>query len=129
MACRTRSRLPNVGDYVEYTVLENSVIVVNTKNGVKAFHNACRHRGVRLATGPGNCKNAGFICPFHGWRWNPEGKNTFVFGKQVFNEKLLDQANIDLVPCRVEFWPVAPLSILTIAHRPCSIVSARWLTG
>ncbi|KMS52016.1 (2Fe-2S)-binding protein [Novosphingobium barchaimii LL02] len=103
MACRLEE-IPNVGDYTQYTILDKSVILVNTKNGVKAFHNACRHRGVRLATGPGNCAKQGFVCPFHGWRWNPEGKNTFVFGKQVFSEELLDKAEIDLVPCRVEFW-------------------------
>lgn len=103
MACRLEE-IPEVGDYVEYTILEKSVIVVHTKNGVKAFHNACRHRGVRLATGPGNCRKQGFICPFHGWRWNAEGENTFVFGKQIFTEELLDKAEIDLKPCRVEFW-------------------------
>jgi phenylpropionate dioxygenase-like ring-hydroxylating dioxygenase large terminal subunit len=80
------------------------VILVNTKNGVKAFHNACRHRGVRLVDQPGNCAKTGFICPFHGWRWNAEGKNTFVFGKQIFAEDLLDQAEIDLPAVRVEFW-------------------------
>lgn len=103
MACRLEE-IPNVGDYTEYTILKKSVIIINTKNGVKAFHNACRHRGVRLATGPGNCAKAGFICPFHGWRWSPEGENTFVFGKHVFNEALLDKAEINLAPCRVEFW-------------------------
>ena len=103
MACRLEE-IPNVGDYVEYTILDKSVIVVNTKNGVKAFHNACRHRGVRLATGPGNCAKTGFICPFHGWRWNAEGQNTFVFGKQIFSDALLDHAEIDLPPVRVEFW-------------------------
>jgi phenylpropionate dioxygenase-like ring-hydroxylating dioxygenase large terminal subunit len=103
MACRLEE-IPEVGDYVEYTILDKSVIVVNTKNGVKAFHNACRHRGVRLANGPGNCAKTGFICPFHGWRWNAEGKNTFVYGKQIFNERLLDHAEIDLPPVRVEFW-------------------------
>ena len=103
MAARLEE-IPNIGDYVEYTILDKSVIVVRTKNGVKAFHNACRHRGVRLATGPGNCKTQGFICPFHGWRWNTEGENTFVFGKQVFSPDLLDKAEINLAPCRVEFW-------------------------
>ncbi len=103
MACRLEE-IPEVGDYVEYSILEKSVIIVHTKSGVKAFHNACRHRGVRLATGPGNCGKQGFICPFHGWRWNAEGENTFVFGKQIFSEELLDRAEIDLKPCRVEFW-------------------------
>jgi phenylpropionate dioxygenase-like ring-hydroxylating dioxygenase large terminal subunit len=103
MACRLEE-IPDIGDYVEYTLLDKSVIIVRTKTGVKAFHNACRHRGVRLATGPGNCKTAGFICPFHGWRWNMEGENTFVFGKQVFSAELLDKAEINLAPCRIDFW-------------------------
>jgi nitrite reductase/ring-hydroxylating ferredoxin subunit len=103
MACRLEE-IPEVGDYVEYSILEKSVIIVRTKTGVKALHNACRHRGVRLATGPGNCKTTGFICPFHGWRYNMDGANTFVFGKQVFNAALLEHAEIDLAPCRVEFW-------------------------
>ncbi len=103
MACRLEE-IPNIGDYTEYKILDKSVIIIRSKNGVKAFHNACRHRGVQLATGPGNCKTKGFICPFHGWRWNTEGENTFVFGKQVFSEELLDHAEIDLKPCRIEFW-------------------------
>ena len=103
MAARLEE-IPNVGDYVEYTILDKSVIVVNTKDGVKAFHNACRHRGVRLATGPGNCAKKGFICPFHGWRWSPEGKCTFVFGKQIFSEDLLAADQIDLPPVRLETW-------------------------
>jgi len=103
MACRLEE-IPEIGDYTEYTILARSVIIVRTKTGVKAFHNACRHRGVRLATGPGNCKSAGFICPFHGWRFNADGENTFVFGKQVFSPELLDKAEINLVPCRIDFW-------------------------
>jgi phenylpropionate dioxygenase-like ring-hydroxylating dioxygenase large terminal subunit len=103
MACRLEE-IPELGDYTEYTILGKSVIIVRTKTGVKAFHNACRHRGVRLATGPGNCKSAGFICLFHGWRFNADGENTFVFGKQVFSPELLDKAEINLVPCRIDFW-------------------------
>ena len=71
---------------------------------MKAFRNACRHRGLRLAHGPGHCGNEGFACPFHGWRWNREGENTFVFGRQFFDEEMLGRADIDLAPVRVEFW-------------------------
>ena len=103
MACRLE-QIPNVGDYIEYTNLGKSVIVVRAKDGVKAFHNACRHRGVQLLSGHGNCKAQGIICPFHGWRWNTEGKNTFVYGKHMFTEHQLDQADLALAPCRVEEW-------------------------
>ena len=103
MACRLEE-IPDVGDYVEYRNLGKSVIVVRTRTGVRAFHNACRHRGVQLASGHGNCKTRGFICPFHGWRWNMDGKNTFVFAREIFKPEQLEQAEIDLVPCRIEEW-------------------------
>jgi phenylpropionate dioxygenase-like ring-hydroxylating dioxygenase large terminal subunit len=103
MACRLEE-IPNVGDFTEYTILNRSVIIVRTKSGVKAFHNACRHRGVRLVTEPGNCEVRGFNCPFHGWRWNVDGANTFVFDRKSFDEDILDRAEIDLAPCRIEFW-------------------------
>lgn len=103
MACRLEE-IPEVGDYVEYTLLEKTVVVVRTPSGVKAFHNICRHRGMRLVEGGGNCGAAGFICPFHGWRYDMGGKNTFVFGREVFSEALLGHAEIDLKPCRVETW-------------------------
>ena len=103
MAARLEE-IPNLGDYVEYQILDKSVIIVNTKSGIKAFHNACRHRGVRLASGSGNCRTKGFICPFHGWRWNSEGENTFVFAKHIFSEEALDKAELNLVPCRLETW-------------------------
>jgi carnitine monooxygenase subunit len=103
MACRIE-QVPNVGDFIEYNNLGKSVIVVRTKAGIKAFHNACRHRGMQLAQGHGNCAVKGFICPFHGWRWNIEGKNTFVYGKQLFSERQLEQAEIALRPCRTELF-------------------------
>ncbi len=103
MACRLEE-IPEVGDYVEYTILDWSVIVVRTDSGIKAFQNTCRHRGVQLVDEPGNCRKSGFICPFHGWRWNMDGENTFVFGRKIFSPELLDKAEIDLVSCRVELW-------------------------
>jgi nitrite reductase/ring-hydroxylating ferredoxin subunit len=103
MACRLEE-IPDIGDWVEYKILDKSVIVVRTKEGIKAFHNACRHRGVRFANGHGNCAAQGFVCPFHGWRWNMDGENIFVFGRAKFNEEDLDRADIALVPCRVESW-------------------------
>ena len=101
MACR-QEQVAKVGDWMEYSNLGKSVIVVRTKTGIKAYHNACRHRGMQLAHGHGNCGPQGFICPFHGWRWNIEGENTFVYGKNIFTERQLDQADIALRPCRVE---------------------------
>jgi nitrite reductase/ring-hydroxylating ferredoxin subunit len=103
MACRLE-QIPNVGDWVEYSNLGKSVIIVRTKHGIKAYHNTCRHRGVQLVRDHGNCEKMGFICPFHGWRWNMDGESTFVYGKQLFSERQLDHADLALVPVRVELW-------------------------
>jgi nitrite reductase/ring-hydroxylating ferredoxin subunit len=113
MACRLE-QISEIGDWIEYSNAGYSVIVVRTNDGVKGFHNACRHRGVPFAggmtvdgshsTAHGNCAKSGFVCPFHGWRWNMDGENTFVYGKHLFSERQLDENDINLVPCRVETW-------------------------
>ena len=103
MACRLEE-IPEVGDWVEYKILDQSVIVVRTANGANAFHNACRHRGMKLAAECGNARAEGFICPFHGWRWNMDGQNTFVWGKHLFSDEAVDAAQLALPPCRVELW-------------------------
>ena len=105
MACRLE-QIAEVGDWIEYSNLGKSVIVVRAKDGIKAYHNACRHRGVPLveSNGHGNCKGKGFICPFHGWRWNTDGQNTFVYGKHLFDARQLDAGEIALRTCRVETW-------------------------
>jgi len=103
MACRLEE-IPEVGDYTVYELLDQSVIMIHTRDGVKGFRNACRHRGVKLAHGPGHCGSEGFVCPFHGWRWNGEGENTFVFGSQIFSPELIEHAQIDLAPVRTETW-------------------------
>jgi phenylpropionate dioxygenase-like ring-hydroxylating dioxygenase large terminal subunit len=102
MACRVE-QIPNVGDWIEYKNLGKAVVIVRTKDGITAFHNACRHRGVPVTEGThGNCETKGFICPFHGWRYNLEGQCTFVYGKHMFSERQLNKAELALPPCRVE---------------------------
>src|SRR5919107_478217 len=53
MACRLEE-IPRPHDYVEYTILDQSVVVVRNEDmGVTAFQNACRHRGVKVAEARG----------------------------------------------------------------------------
>lgn len=103
MACRIQE-IPDVGDWVEYRIFDKSVIIVRAESGIKAFHNACRHRGMRVARGRGHCSKNGFVCSFHGWQYNIEGKNTFVYGAEKFSANSLKAAELNLRPCRVETW-------------------------
>lgn len=103
MACRLEE-IPAARDWVEYEILDQSVIVVRGDDGtVRAFHNACRHRGVRVVTGRGSCAR-GFTCPFHGWCYGADGKNTFVSQSRTFAAHNLQPDDIDLVPVRCETW-------------------------
>ncbi len=103
MACRLEE-IPEPRDFVEYEILDQSIVVVRTDDlGVRAFQNACRHRGVKIVEGGGTCES-GFRCPFHGWRYGPDGQNTAVTQRRTFAEHNLDPDDLDLVPVRCEEW-------------------------
>jgi nitrite reductase/ring-hydroxylating ferredoxin subunit len=103
MACRLE-QIPRPGDFAVYDILDQSVIVSRQESGdVVAFQNACRHRGVRLAEGPGTCES-GFTCPFHGWCYGPDGRNTFVSRPSTFSAHNLEPGQLDLTPVRCETW-------------------------
>src|SRR3954463_5810999 len=103
MACRLEE-IPNPHDFVESEILDQSVIVLRTDDiGVRALQNACRHRGVRVVAGRGTC-DGGFACPFHGWCYGVDGKNTFVPRLRAFSEHNLQPGDIDLVPVQCEMW-------------------------
>jgi Rieske 2Fe-2S family protein len=103
MACRLEE-IPRPHDFAEYEILDQSVVVVRTDDmGVRAFQNACRHRGVRVVEGRGSCE-AGFVCPFHGWCYGPDGVNTHVPQRKTFAEHNLRPGEIDLVEVRCETW-------------------------
>ncbi len=82
VACR-EEEIPNAGDYFEYEVGDQSILVTRTPSGaIKAYFNACLHRGTQLAKGCGNLTQ--FTCPFHGWRWSLDGENRHVLDKADF---------------------------------------------
>ena len=103
MACRLEE-IPEPHDFVEYEILDQSVVVLRTDDmGVRAFQNACRHRGVKVVEGRGTCES-GFTCPFHGWCYGPDGANTCVPQRKTFAEHNLQPDDIDLTPVRCEVW-------------------------
>lgn len=47
------------------------VLVQNCKGQIRAFRNACAHRGMPIQTEP--CGTRKMICPYHGWGYDGEG--------------------------------------------------------
>jgi phenylpropionate dioxygenase-like ring-hydroxylating dioxygenase large terminal subunit len=71
MACR-EEEIPEVGDCVVYEIAEDSLVVIRSAPGeIRAFHNACLHRGRALRDCDGRARE--LRCPFHGWTWSLDG--------------------------------------------------------
>ncbi len=69
--------IPRVGDHFIYEIAGKSLIVVRSQpTEIKAFYNACLHRGRILRETGGHVAN--FRCKFHGFAWHLDGKLSFV---------------------------------------------------
>jgi len=81
-------------------------LVRNKKGEVRAFQNACRHRGHALVDGP--CRGLRlFTCPYHAWSYDLDGKliGTPHFGGHKVHEVAgFEPAAYGLVPVRCETW-------------------------
>ncbi len=65
--------LDKPGAYVARVAAGTPLLVVRGEDGrVRAFRNACRHRGMPLADGVG-CSRA-FVCRYHGWTYQLDGR-------------------------------------------------------
>jgi phenylpropionate dioxygenase-like ring-hydroxylating dioxygenase large terminal subunit len=101
VACRAEE-IPNVGDYVTYDILDESIIVVRTAaDRIQAFYNVCLHRGRRLTKGCGHAKQ--FFCRFHGWSWGINGENAFVLDREDWGSALTEE-NLRLKQVKVDTW-------------------------
>jgi phenylpropionate dioxygenase-like ring-hydroxylating dioxygenase large terminal subunit len=66
------NELTEPGDYIVHDFMHESVIVVKQMGGgLKAFYNACAHRGQRLVSGSASTDE--FHCPYHGWVFGKDG--------------------------------------------------------
>ena len=84
IACR-EEEVAEVGAWVEYALGDDSILVVRSApETVSAFHNACLHRGTRLATGAGTFHGGAFACPFHGWCYGLDGSLRGVPDREDF---------------------------------------------
>jgi phenylpropionate dioxygenase-like ring-hydroxylating dioxygenase large terminal subunit len=149
-ACRF-DEVERVGDYVDFQIGDQSIVVVRTEQGLRAYFNACRHRGTRLVQGQGRIGEV--RCPFHAWRWNLDGSLKYIADEENFDprpsgelclpevkvdtwggwvfvnmdpdaEPLLDY--LDPMPTRLQGYK---LEDMRIAWYKSVIVNANWKTG
>ena len=63
------------GDYRAVQIGSQSLIVTRSSDGLRAFHNTCRHRGARLCSSEqGRFRNGRIVCPYHTWTYSLDGQ-------------------------------------------------------
>ena len=95
--------VPSAGDYLEHEIANESILVVRNDDGsLRAFHNACRHRGTQLRSGCGNA--AEIRCRYHGWRWNLDGSLKEISDVEDFDLDCVGADALRLNECQVDVW-------------------------
>jgi choline monooxygenase len=94
------SELPNAGDYVCATILDQSVFVLRGADGAaRAFFNVCQHRAHELLKGKGNVKSV-IVCPYHAWAYELDGSLRSARATRTMPE--FDPQAYGLAPARME---------------------------
>jgi nitrite reductase/ring-hydroxylating ferredoxin subunit len=101
IACR-QEELAEPGAFVEYTIGDETIAVVRDNAGViRAFFNACLHRGRALIGGCGVFADGHIRCPYHGWCYGLDGSLAQVPDREDFTNLPSDLA---LRPVRADTW-------------------------
>lgn len=77
------------GDWMRFDIATESFIIVRGDDGtIRAFYNACPHRGSQIAlTDFGSASR--FTCPFHSWKFGLDGANISITDAETFHPDVL----------------------------------------
>ena len=102
-ACR-EEHVPKVGDHLVYEIGTDSIIIIRTApDQIKAYVNACLHRGMQLCDPLEPPRNKQFLrCPFHGFTWNLDGSLREVPCRWDFPH--IDEAQFKLPEVALATW-------------------------
>ena len=103
-ACR-EEEIPNVGDYVNYEIGHESILVVRSApDRIKAFYNVCPHRGRRLRDDArGSLRQ--IFCGYHAWTFDLDGKPSRIPSREDWTGcPASSDENFSLSPVKVDSW-------------------------
>jgi phenylpropionate dioxygenase-like ring-hydroxylating dioxygenase large terminal subunit len=99
-ACHS-DELPGPGSFLLWSKTGTQILIVKAKDDrVRAFYNTCSHRGSPLVDAERGSRESGFVCPYHGWAYDLEGRLRGVRERRDFTD--IDRACLGLVPVRCE---------------------------
>lgn len=101
--------IAEVGDFITYDIGVDGVVIVRTgPDEIRAYHNVCPHRGRRLVDVPAGQHNArgkrhSFVCGYHAWTFNLQGKCTYIQHQDDWQGSLTDERT-SLGKVHVDSW-------------------------
>jgi Rieske 2Fe-2S family protein len=91
--------LEKPGQYLTLQIGDYPVLIIRDKSGqVRAFHNACRHRGSKVCE-HAQGKVAKLVCPYHKWTFELDGNLLFAGNMGADFDR--SQYNLKAVHCEV----------------------------
>lgn len=91
------------GDYFTSEIGDQGIIVTRSDDGLRAFHNTCRHRGSQICTSEsGRFRNGRIICPYHTWTYSLEGD--LLATPHRLDTGSFDAANYSLYAVNIDTW-------------------------
>ena len=94
-------QLAEPGDFRCITIAGEPLVAARDNDGeLRVMSAVCRHRGMVLAEGSGNCRR--FTCPYHHWSYGLDGR---LLGTPAMDRAVgFDPAEHGLVELKVEIW-------------------------
>lgn len=97
-----QSQVREPGSFVTLDLWRDSVIVLRGDDGcLRAFQNACRHRGAKLLDGSGQCAER-LTCPYHAWSYGLDGQLARVPSERSFSG--IDKTRLGLKELELEVF-------------------------
>ena len=116
------SQAPNAGDFITIPFAGPPLLIVRQNDGgLRAFVNACRHRGAMLTTAASGHQSA-IICPYHGWRYGLDGRLANITARDCFPG--VDPASHGLIEVPLE---VCEGLVFVITTPGASLNAREWL--
>ena len=98
LALLVSSEIAKPHDYHVRMAVGRSILLTRDGEGkAHAFLNYCRHRGAEPARGCGNAR--AFLCPYHGWSYDTQGRLTGMPLRDRFKDLDLGRMGLVELPC------------------------------
>jgi phenylpropionate dioxygenase-like ring-hydroxylating dioxygenase large terminal subunit len=95
------SDLAKPGDWRTISYIGENIVALRGREGeVRAFHNVCRHRAMRIVEGDSGCAKK-LVCPYHAWTYDLDGSLSGVPMRRDYPALDMDASGLTAVDVSV----------------------------